>query len=40
MKRKDIKRMMGTIVDPDWVVGAPEREEPINPENLLGEFHS
>lgn len=23
MSRKEIKRMMGTIVDPDWVVSAP-----------------
>lgn len=24
MSRKEIKRMMGTVVDPDWVVRAPQ----------------
>lgn len=38
MKKKDIKRMMGTIVDPDWVVSVPEKEQTIKPENLLASF--
>jgi len=30
MSRKEIKRMMGTVVDPDWVVRAPEVMQATN----------
>lgn len=39
MKKKDIKKMMGTIIDEDWFVSAPAREEPTDL-NLRGSFDS